>query len=51
MLIGEDPLQRELLNQRLWKRQRSAGVRAIGAVDVALWDLAGQGDGHAGPSS
>ena len=23
----------------LWKRQRPAGVRTIGAVDVALWDL------------
>jgi L-alanine-DL-glutamate epimerase-like enolase superfamily enzyme len=42
LLIGRDPLAREAINQDLWKRQRLAGVRAIGAVDVALWDLAGK---------
>ncbi len=42
VLMGRDPLQREALNQEIWKRQRSAGVRAIGAVDVALWDLLGK---------
>jgi L-alanine-DL-glutamate epimerase-like enolase superfamily enzyme len=45
-LIGKDPFQRELLNQEIWKRQRSAGVRAIGAVDVALWDLVGKAMGQ-----
>jgi L-alanine-DL-glutamate epimerase-like enolase superfamily enzyme len=42
VLLGKNPLDRELLNQDLWKRQRAAGVRSIGAVDVALWDIAGK---------
>lgn len=42
MLLGRDPLERERLNGDIWKRQRAAGVRAIGAVDVALWDIAGK---------
>jgi L-alanine-DL-glutamate epimerase-like enolase superfamily enzyme len=42
VLVGKNPLQRERLNQDLWNRQRAAGVRAIGAADVALWDLAGK---------
>jgi L-alanine-DL-glutamate epimerase-like enolase superfamily enzyme len=46
VLMGRDPLERERLNQDIWKRQRSAGVRAIGAVDVALWDLAGKAIGQ-----
>ena len=46
LLLGNDPLDRERLNQRLWTRQRAAGVRPIGAVDVALWDLAGKAYGQ-----
>lgn len=42
VVIGEDPLDRELLYGRLWKRHRSTTLRSIGAVDVALWDIAGQ---------
>jgi L-alanine-DL-glutamate epimerase-like enolase superfamily enzyme len=42
MLIGEDPLDRELLYERMWQRARLFALRAIGAVDVALWDLAGK---------
>ncbi len=42
LLIGQNPLERERINQRLWGRGRGASVRAIGAVDVALWDLAGK---------
>ena len=42
IFMGKDPLERERLHQNLWKRQRAAGVRCIGAVDVALWDLAGK---------
>jgi L-alanine-DL-glutamate epimerase-like enolase superfamily enzyme len=42
VLIGQNPLDRERLNQRLWGRGRGTLVRAIGAVDVALWDLAGK---------
>ena len=49
MLMGEDPLARE----RLWNAMmnRTGGhtggqmMRAIGAVDVALWDLAGKAAG------
>jgi L-alanine-DL-glutamate epimerase-like enolase superfamily enzyme len=46
VLMGRDPLAREQLNQDIWKRQRAAGVRPIGAVDVALWDLAGKAIGQ-----
>ncbi len=46
VLMGRDPLEREKLNQDIWKRQRSAGVRTIGAVDVALWDIAGKAFGQ-----
>jgi L-alanine-DL-glutamate epimerase-like enolase superfamily enzyme len=42
LLMGENPLDREKLHQRLWGRGRLTQVRAIGAVDVALWDLAGK---------
>jgi L-alanine-DL-glutamate epimerase-like enolase superfamily enzyme len=46
VLMGRDPLEREALNAGLWKRQRAAGVRTIGAVDVALWDIAGKAFGQ-----
>ncbi len=46
VLLGKNPLDRERLNQQIWNRQRSAGVRPIGAVDVALWDLAGKAYGQ-----
>ena len=39
ILMGADPLQRERLYQALWRRTRFASVRAIGAVDIALWDM------------
>ncbi len=42
VLIGRDPLDRERLNQELWARVRGSSVRLIGALDVALWDLAGK---------
>ncbi len=45
-VIGKNPLERERLNQDLWKRMRAAGVRPIGAVDVALWDIAGKAYGQ-----
>jgi len=41
LLIGRDPLDREAINATLWPMSRLISVRAIGAVDVALWDLAG----------
>jgi L-alanine-DL-glutamate epimerase-like enolase superfamily enzyme len=43
MLVGEDPLDRERHFQRLWARMRMNNqLRPLGAVDVALWDLAGK---------
>jgi L-alanine-DL-glutamate epimerase-like enolase superfamily enzyme len=42
VVIGQDPLDRERLYQALWQRNRATTLRAIGAVDVALWDLGGK---------
>ena len=42
LLLGQDPLDRERLYQAMFKRVRTTTVRCIGAVDVALWDIAGQ---------
>jgi L-alanine-DL-glutamate epimerase-like enolase superfamily enzyme len=42
VVVGQDPLDRERLWQALWQRNRATTIRAIGAVDVALWDLAGK---------
>ena len=42
VVMGQDPLERERLYQALCMRTRAAGLRAIGAVDVALWDLGGK---------
>jgi len=46
VLIGEDPLDRERIWQRLVQHQRlnKTGLsdRVIGVVDIALWDLAGR---------
>jgi L-alanine-DL-glutamate epimerase-like enolase superfamily enzyme len=42
VIMGQDPLDRERLNAALWSRARIATIRTIGAVDVALWDIAGQ---------
>src|SRR4029450_956569 len=39
MLMGRDPMHREALVVDLWRRQRPAGVRTIGAVAVAPWDV------------
>jgi L-alanine-DL-glutamate epimerase-like enolase superfamily enzyme len=46
VLVGKNPLDRERINQQIWARQRSAGVRPIGAIDVALWDIAGKAYGQ-----
>src|SRR5690242_14410943 len=45
-LLGQDPLDREFLNRRLWARARVATVRSIGACDIALWDIAGKAAGR-----
>lgn len=45
MLVGEDPLARERIWQTMMRRTRGQLMRIIGAVDVALWDLAGRAAG------
>src|SRR5512145_1986029 len=42
LVLGQDPLERERLWQAMWQRNRSTTLRAIGAVDVALWDIGGK---------
>jgi L-alanine-DL-glutamate epimerase-like enolase superfamily enzyme len=42
IVVGQDPLERERLYQAMWKRARAVTVRSIGAVDIALWDIAGK---------
>jgi len=41
-ILGEDALDRERIWQRMNGLRRAASYRAIGAIDVALWDLAGK---------
>ena len=49
--MGQDPLRpRAPVTRRCGARSRACDVRAIGAVDVALWDLAGKVAGPADPS-
>lgn len=45
LLMGEDPLARERIWHAMMHRTRGTMLRAIGAVDVALWDLAGRAAG------
>jgi L-alanine-DL-glutamate epimerase-like enolase superfamily enzyme len=45
MLVGQDPLDRERLHQQMRKWSRTFTQRPLGAVDVALWDLAGKAAG------
>ena len=42
VVMGQDPLERERLHGELVARVRATTLRAIGAVDVALWDLCGK---------
>lgn len=42
LLIGQNPLERERLYQLMCRRSRSTTLRAIGAADIALWDIAGK---------
>lgn len=42
ILMGRDPLDIGAIWADMWKRRAFANVMAIGAVDVALWDLAGK---------
>ncbi len=47
VLMGKDPLMRESLYKELisWQRLRNTTFRAVGAVDIALWDIAGKAAG------
>jgi L-alanine-DL-glutamate epimerase-like enolase superfamily enzyme len=42
VVLGQDPLDRERHYQAMWQRNRATTLRAIGAVDIALWDIAGK---------
>jgi len=42
VVMGQDPLDRERLYQALAHRIRNTTFRAIGAMDIALWDIAGK---------
>jgi len=44
-LLGLDPLDIGSVWARLWRQERSLGTVVIGAVDTALWDIAGQAAG------
>lgn len=51
MLIGEDPLQPERLWQKLYNGSKMTGRRgavicALGAIDMALWDIRGKALGQ-----
>ena len=42
MIMGADPLDIGSIWSRMWKMNRSVSTYAIGAVDVAFWDIAGK---------
>ena len=42
ILMGQNPLDRERLSQSLTQLVRKAGIRTVGACDVALWDIGGK---------
>ncbi|HVC61117.1 MAG TPA: enolase C-terminal domain-like protein [Acetobacteraceae bacterium] len=42
LLMGQDPLQRERIHASTRLLNRMISYRTIGAMDVALWDLAGK---------
>ncbi len=42
MLMGQDPLERERIHAGMRLINRAVSYRTIGAVDTALWDLAGK---------
>jgi L-alanine-DL-glutamate epimerase-like enolase superfamily enzyme len=50
-LVGEDPLQRERLWQKMYRflayyGRSGAGMQMISGVDIALWDIAGKALGQ-----
>ena len=42
VVMGRDPLAREKLHETMIFLQNNTTMRAIGAVDVALWDIGGK---------
>jgi L-alanine-DL-glutamate epimerase-like enolase superfamily enzyme len=42
VLIGQNPLDIGHLWREMWRRNRFASLVAIGALDIALWDIAGK---------
>ncbi|MGH6915297.1 MAG: mandelate racemase, partial [Geminicoccales bacterium] len=42
VLMGQDPLDRERLYRDMCRHLRTTTYRAVGAADVALWDIAGK---------
>jgi L-alanine-DL-glutamate epimerase-like enolase superfamily enzyme len=42
IVMGRDPLDHAAMWEQMWKQLRNVPSRAIGAVDIALWDLAGK---------
>ena len=44
--MGADPLDREYLYQTMWKQNRKVSLRSIGAVDIALYDIAAKAAGR-----
>ena len=44
-LLGRNPLDIGAIWEWLWKQNRSVATNSIGAVDVALWDIAGKAAG------
>ena len=41
-LIGKNPLDIGDIWRQMWKQNRRVSTNAIGAIDVALWDIAGK---------
>ncbi len=42
IVMGQDPLDREKLYHATWARGRNTTMRCLGAIDLALWDIAGK---------
>ena len=42
VIMGQDPLERERLLAQMRLMTRNVSYRTVGAIDVALWDLAGK---------
>jgi L-alanine-DL-glutamate epimerase-like enolase superfamily enzyme len=42
LVVGQNPLDRERIYNQMMARSRHTTLRCIGAVDIALWDIAGK---------